>query len=156
MKSDQKHYVFTFPRKVLIPEITSGLLTRSDSDGKDSVLPGSIIGKEVMMLKQLMRSVKTLVAAGLLMVTAAGSAYAVSQYPPEGGTWEYGTGWATGWAWSYYTHPSQGHGSSVSVGGLNSGTVVSLCARAGIQSKADKWRHPGASANYFYRMDSRC
>lgn len=47
MKSDQKHYVFTFPRKVLIPEITSGLLTRSDSDGKDSVLPGSIIGKEV-------------------------------------------------------------------------------------------------------------
>lgn len=71
------------------------------------------------MLTKTVRTLKVAIAAIVLSLTAAGAAYAVTQNPPEGGEWSYGTGWATGWAWSYYTHPSQGHGSSLTLGGLN-------------------------------------
>ncbi|MEU0521990.1 lactococcin 972 family bacteriocin [Streptosporangium sp. NPDC006007] len=45
--------------------------------------------------------------ASVLMATAA---WATITYPPEGGTWDHGTG--TGYTWSDYYHSSDCHGST--------------------------------------------
>ncbi len=46
-----------------------------------------------------------------LVLGGASAAMATIAYPPEGGTWDYGTSGSV--IWSDYHHPSRSHGSSV-------------------------------------------
>lgn len=56
------------------------------------------------------RVVAPVLTAGAITAFAAGTAFAVTTYPPEGGTWEHGAG--TSYVWSDYHHGSTCHGST--------------------------------------------
>jgi lactococcin 972 family bacteriocin len=71
------------------------------------------------------------VVAGVVGAFAVGTpalAYVITQYPPEGGTWEYGID-ESNVNFSYYNHPSQNHRSSVS--NPLKGLVRSICDSGG-------------------------
>ena len=90
------------------------------------------------------RSKVGLIAVALLVGTA-GAAAATTQYPTEGGTWEYGNGVTS--AWSYYT-VDYCHGSSIT----RNGTTVSRSAdtRAGQPSNAYTNHAPWTTGFHFY------
>ncbi len=75
--------------------------------------------------------------------------YAATQYPKEGGVWEYGNGFAK--AYSYYT-VDKVHGSSI----YKDGVAISVSARtaANMKSIAEKWHVPGVGGyTYYYNID---
>ncbi len=73
------------------------------------------------------------------------SIFAITQYPSEGGTWEYGNGVAL--AYSYYT-VNKDHGSSI----FKDGVAVSISARTAPNKKsiAQKWHAPWDRGYSFY------
>lgn len=71
-----------------------------------------------------MKKIATAVFGGLFMVIATTSAaFAVIEYPPEGGTWDYGRSGSN--VWSYYINTTPQHATST-VG--QSGLRRSPCA----------------------------
>jgi len=80
-----------------------------------------------------------------LMLGSAGAAYATTQYPVEGGTWEYGNGVTS--AWSYYT-VDRCHGSSIT----HAGDTVSrsVDTAAGQRSNAYTNHAPWTTGYHFY------
>lgn len=86
-----------------------------------------------------------LLAAALVM-GSAGAAFATTQYPAEGGTWEYGNGVTS--AWSYYT-VDRCHGSSIT---RTDGTLVvrSIDTAAGKTSNAYTNHAPWTTGYRFY------
>lgn len=81
-----------------------------------------------------------------LILGSAGAAFATTQYPAEGGTWEYGNGVTS--AWSYYT-VDLCHGSSIKNA---DGILVarSVDTAAGKRSNAYINHAPFASGFHFY------
>ncbi len=87
-------------------------------------------------------------AVAALLVAAPGVAFATTQYPSQGGTWEYGNGQIT--AYSYYT-VNKTHGSSI----YRDGKAQSVSAKtvAGQKSIAEKKHAPWTGGfSYFYKL----
>lgn len=92
------------------------------------------------------RKVRTSVLAGLFLASSATVAFAAT-VKIDGGVWEYGTNWYSGWAYSKYNHPSKAHRSS-----LGNGTKItrSDCMPADQLAEAWYWRSPGTGIAYYY------
>lgn len=57
------------------------------------------------------RAVTIFVSMITAVILSFGIAFAVVEYPPEGGKWDYGTD--SEYIWSNYSHKTRHHGSSV-------------------------------------------
>jgi hypothetical protein len=105
-------------------------------------LPSDVVNEEGIIVRKKM--IVGLVAAALTLVPT-GVALANTQYPVEGGKWEYDNGFTS--AWSYYT-VDRCHGSSIT----RNGTVVSRSVDTIAGQKSDAYTNhaPWTSGYHFY------
>lgn len=89
------------------------------------------------------RIVMSVLTAGALTLGTAGVALADTQFPPEGGQWDFGTG--AGKVWSDYSHPEVCHSSSVN----GDQYVQSGPTDPGIMSHAETGTTTGADESYY-------
>jgi lactococcin 972 family bacteriocin len=91
-------------------------------------------------------------------VVAAGAAATVAVAVPalattvgvDGGTWTYDADWSNRVNYSYYQHPSQKHGSSVS--NVKYGLVRSLCENPNVQAQAAEELDTNGGNKAYYRF----
>ena len=91
------------------------------------------------------RKIVSIIAAGVLAaVSAAGTAFAVVQYPPEGGTWDWGVSGST--VWSNYINTTPRHATST-IG--QSGLRRSGCAGANQWARVSDTRASSGNKAYY-------
>ena len=102
-------------------------------------------------MKKFWMGVAGFLASAALVFGVAGSASATTEYPPEGGTWEYGViePASTVFVYSHYYHPTTLHRSSVRT---TSGTLYRSPDKAGGQwANVDKETGYYNNKAYYYR-----
>jgi len=100
-------------------------------------------------MKNPIAAVKRAIAlAFVITLVSTGTAFAVTKNV-AGGTWDYGTNYAIGTAWSSFWHPSKNHAASLMIGASNRS---SGCEGPRETASVTAWRPPFTSVSYHYRF----
>lgn len=90
------------------------------------------------------------IAAAAAMLVPGVAAFADEKFPPEGGTWHFGSTWNGSHAWSCYYHFYVPHGSSVRDGGNK---FDRQDVGPNERSEAHIWDHKWHKAEAFYHIN---
>lgn len=99
------------------------------------------------------KTASPMLAAGIA-ASGATAAYAGTQYPVEGGVWDYGYNAVTWTMYSNYDYPTRCHGTTV-IHGTGSSARKNRSADTAPGKRAEialGWVGPGDVKNYYYRV----